>query len=499
MIETGPGGHALPRRTSALDRQEVGLALGAGLLAGTAAHLGLGPGLLAGLLVLTVLLVCTLRLHVAVGALLFTTPLLAYRQELLGFNLTLQRIFLFLGLLAVLLRLATGRRVILPWTAPVFLLGAYTLLKAIDLSRTLKPDFVLRQISILLVGLMIIALLAAALRTAEELDRARRVFVLAAVLPVLLAIHQFVSVLRGTIPTLPLQQFLSAREPDDARLHVAVQFVVGDWGQFVRVSGSLGGAPPFGEYMAMMLCVVAAQLVAPREIRGRLLPKILAFVVMFGLLATTFSRSAWLCGFIGLSAILLLLARDGRVSIVRAAARFFPLVVLALAVTLVVVNADALRENVLSLLRPTEGRAGQHLSLRMHAMRIFLDHPLIGVGLGNFGALTGQGGELSSAHAVVVTEFAEGGLLGTALLLGTLFTMLGTLGLEIRARARTDTTFFFAVGIFGALTVLIVNNLFLYDTLFRDTGWAVMSLAIVATGVMRRERLATAPAEGVPA
>jgi len=434
----------------------------------------------------------------AIGA-IAAAPLIAYRHDVLNTNLTLQRLLLIVGGLILVAHIAAGRRQKLVRSPAVVFFASFVLLKVLDLLRTQKVIYSLRQISIILVGLALILFALHALRTRRAMRMALLLTVVVSPAPVFLGVSQSFAAMQGEMPKLPFQQYFSAREDDDPRLTSSVAYTTGAWGSAVRANGTLGGPVAFGEYLAQMIALVGGLLIAAR-LRPGYRAMLFAYMIVLGtMLVASFSRSAWIIGLVGIGTVFLAHSADGNRRALASSLVAGASIVLVLAAGIGVVWAfypDALTFNLLSLFDPSSERISVHLELREMAVQLWKDHPLIGVGLGNYGALTGQGGELSSSHATFVTEHAEGGALGVTLLGTACLSVIIGLLREVRLADKTDELYPWALGMLGSTVAVVGNNTILYDTFWRDTTWSTFALALALTETLRRERVARATTAG---
>lgn len=441
-----------------------------------------------------VCLICY-RPWLAAYAILATAPLIAYRHDLLNFNFTLQRTFIFIGAAAVLVRMAAARRLGVMRAPILFWIPVYLGIKVLDLARTQKPEYAVRQIAIIGFGLLIVWIMTETLRSARRVHAACLALALSSTVPVGLGVEQFIVFVSGGRPTLPLQHYLTPLEPDDPRLSSAFAASSGEWGDAIRPAGTLGGAVAFGEYVSTVFCLVLGVVITSRGRRRAGLAVALYLVVLAALIVTSFSRSAWISAAVGVASVLFIVNTRRQIRV-----RWGWVITSVISViggTLIIRSfyPDALNYNFFTMFDTTTTRVSEHLELRIAAMKLFLASPLIGVGLGNYGTLTGQGGLLSSAHAALATELAEGGVLGSTALAMICLSVWLPLLREIRA-GHGSTLLPWAVGLFGGITTLCFNNIVLYDTLFRDTSWPLLGLGAVMVLELRRQRRAL-PVSGV--
>ena len=116
--------------------------------------------------------------------------------------------------------------------------------------------------------------------------------------------------------------------------------------------------------------------------------------------------------------------------------------------------------------------SGGRSELVRNGMRIAVDHPVGGVGVGGFArAYRDETGTRRASHTTPVSVAAEEGLPGVIAFVWLLA------ALAVAAFRRTDDPARLAVGV--ALTAIVVHSLF-YDALFEDVlFWALASLVVV--------------------
>lgn len=132
-----------------------------------------------------------------------------------------------------------------------------------------------------------------------------------------------------------------------------------------------------------------------------------------------------------------------------------------------------------------------HEMLFYAGIKVFREHPILGVGLGNFkhtmdmmGINAGRGGYI--AHDVYIEYAAEMGILGLLLFLALLVSTYRSLG-KVRAEARKrKDAFFFAVtsGMQTGLVGFCVASLFL-SAEYQKTFWIVIFLSACLPNLFR--------------
>jgi O-antigen ligase len=216
--------------------------------------------------------------------------------------------------------------------------------------------------------------------------------------------------------------------------------------------------------LAFFLCLaipVAVALSGHRPSRGRLVALVLAGLATWGLLLTL-SRTALIGVFLALG-ILLLLPRFRRAALVG----------LAVVVVFSLFNLDAITQSeqvsVVGERLATLGRSGalQHdprSEIYSTAVRMIGDHPVLGVGAGNFsivslryGLRDQDGLPYDHAHDVVLTFAAELGLPGLLALAWLLLSLIGPFRRALRRRRERHGLL--RLGVAASLVAITIPSL----------------------------------------
>ncbi len=279
---------------------------------------------------------------------------------------------------------------------------------------------------------------------------------------VILGIYQFVT--HGTILGLGLH-----RETGD--------FVV--WKGFVQASGVFDHPNVFATYLLVYLCLATGLGLQAERLRDRLFFFGLASL-SFGGLLVTFSRSGWVGLMASAGAFVLIYPR-----FLKAA-----LVLLLILVLLVLVLPEKQAEGLTKRTRPEmddsmRARVGAYKS----AWRMFVDHPLLGVGLGSFnrrfleykapdarfpknyirGSAKGM-----EAHSTYLQLLAETGILGLAAFFALNFSVAFQL-VRLLRRHRDGFARGLAIGLAAAFVGLVVQNAFNSQEYIK-AFWVVIAL-----------------------
>jgi O-antigen ligase len=241
-----------------------------------------------------------------------------------------------------------------------------------------------------------------------------------------------------------------------------------------RAQGLFKDPNVFGPFLVPAALVLMEELVTPRILRLRMLPKLaLLSIVTMGVLFS-FSRAAWLNLVVGafvLLAVLALRRGGGR--------QAMTLLVCTVAAGIALFAAVAATSSLSFL----EERAAlqvydtQRFGAQLSGLQFATEYPL-GVGPGQFERVSDI-----SAHSTYVRALAEEGLLGLLVVLGL---MLLTLGFAARnAASGFDGYGIGSAALFAAWCGLLANSFFV-DTLHWRHLWFVAALIWAATALRVR-------------
>lgn len=281
-------------------------------------------------------------------------------------------------------------------------------------------------------------------------------------------------------------------------------FAVGD---FVRAYGDFDQPNALGGYLAMALPFGVALSTRPWPTR----PYLITATVLIALaLAATLSRGAWLGTVIGFSVMaavwslrtrrwllltLVLVAVMGAAAAIGLAPRQISDRLTVLGENFVVFDARYVQVN------PTNFSLVERMAHWQAAWAMALDHPLVGVGPGNYEEayiryfLPGWPLALGHAHNIYLNTLAELGVIGLLAFLGFLVMVFARLAQALRAKAgRHDYERAALLAALAALTAFCVHNLF--DNMFvHAIGIQVgllIGLAEAIAGRITSERVAIA-------
>ena len=261
--------------------------------------------------------------------------------------------------------------------------------------------------------------------------------------------------------------------------------IVGNaYAPFYRVNSVFWDPSIYGRFLVVaILGCLALVLLGARE--RTLVALVGAIAVGWAGLLFSFSQSSFVALIAGtLAAAAIVWRRRAVAAVVLVSA-----VLLAIGLATPQVRGSLLKESKAGLNKATSGRAG----LVSNGLKIALDHPVAGVGVGGFkrayAERTGlKGGEPKKAasHSTPVTVAAEAGFPGLALLAWVAWAALvpALRGLRRTGAARASLV----VGL--TLGAIAVHSIF-YNALFEDpTTWALAGLAALAGAQRRREEAA---------
>jgi O-antigen ligase len=247
---------------------------------------------------------------------------------------------------------------------------------------------------------------------------------------------------------------------------------------FYRVNSLFWDPSIYGRFLVVAMLMALAVLVFGPWRRYDV-PLILAVVLLWVGLFFSFSQSSFAALIAGILVAAVLSWRRGGLAVAAAAA------VLVLALGTGFAHPAGTREaqdtsSEQGLNRATRGR----FDLVTNGVRIALDHPVAGVGVGGFTKAYRDRVQLPrhaktpASHTTPVTVAAEGGIVGLGL-----FGWLVVAGFVVpflRTTSRNATVNVAGVASGLALTAIFVHSLF-YNALFEDPlTWGFLALAILA-------------------
>ena len=296
-------------------------------------------------------------------------------------------------------------------------------------------------------------------------------------------------------------QFMTQSGPDG--------FIILD--RFLRAFGNFGQPNPFAGYVNTGLLLVAGILLGGLVAGGRrlrsvwTLPLVAIGIVMAAAVAMSFSRAAWLAAVVGLCAMIAL--GD------RRSLKYFAAGLVIISLTGFLGAFELLPSFLSERLSGAVGYFGffdartavltaenyplvERMATWQAAWEMFLDHPLVGVGIGNFNemyqsyALPGWEYDPGHAHNIVLNTLAEMGVAGLAALTVFLGAQLLLIVRALRvARERFDQDglgYGIVLGVLGLWTAVAVHNLF--DNLYVSHIYLQMAILLGLAAAIGRRR-----------
>jgi len=409
---------------------------------------------------------------IAVYLLVFTVPYGSIHDVSLGgLNATLTEVLALLGGLAFFARSAIEGR-LLPirwgwWMTPLFIFAAALIVstsQATDLKSSIKELLKLAE------EILVYVLVLVYVDTPAKLRRLLLLLVLAAFSQALLGI------LQSTVHFGPTA-FLR--------------------GGALRSSGTFEQPNPYAGYLNFTLPLLIAAVITNVPLVGRLTRP--ALVAVAAALLLSVSRGALLATIIAVAVMLSITTPRVRPLVGAAVAALVALVaggvvgVVPSTVIDPIAEAFGVANIDVSAPTPANWAAAERLAHQLSGLAMFANHPILGVGPGNYAAVYSQYKQLGPwdpalghAHNYYINIAAEGGIVGLA---AFLIVLVGAFVIAVRLyrHAPTPLARTIALGTIGVLTTVTVHNNF--DNIFVHAMEAQLALVIgLATVVSRLER-----------
>jgi hypothetical protein len=275
------------------------------------------------------------------------------------------------------------------------------------------------------------------------------------------------------------------RDPDKIRL-------------IERSGGPVGGPNRYAQNLLLLLPIAYFTIRAHKRMSHRILAGLCLPLILAGTLLT-YSRG----GFVGLVVIVLLMLAM-RVVRARHVAFFAALLALAVVIwapgyTLRIASLGGLQQVTGDVPAESDGVFRGRLTEMLAALNVFLDHPLVGVGPGQFTPVYSvaymSDPEIAfrhltvhrRAHTLYFELAAETGILGLVTFLG----VVGTIQLRLwrawrRWRGRREDLAGLAAGFFLAISSYLVTAIFL-QLAYQRYYWLLLGLAGAALQILARE------------
>ncbi|HBI23237.1 MAG TPA: hypothetical protein DDX84_03285 [Nitrospiraceae bacterium] len=198
---------------------------------------------------------------------------------------------------------------------------------------------------------------------------------------------------------------------------------------------------------------------------------ILSMVLMFSVLAITFSRKSWLAVVIGM---LIIGLKNRKLLLIGLVSPFMAIIPLLFS------NfgsyGEALYNRIMSFFLPVEVSMSGRVATWSIALDTFWNHPIIGNGLGYFGAVASQlNSPLPMVHNLYLYLITEIGLVGITLFLLVIISFTVRL-FKICMKSRDPAVQLISVGIIAGFFVILFQGVFRNIGLADPITWAYFGM-----------------------
>ncbi|MFH0988288.1 MAG: O-antigen ligase family protein, partial [Parcubacteria group bacterium] len=361
---------------------------------------------------------------------------------------------LIVGLIAWLARvLVAGKTIFRHRFDLVFLVGYFCVI-FISFLRTRSFTFASGNLFVLLAGLAFVFLANQALNDDRKVFRVAIFFATSQLFVLLGAIYQLRLWWQGSrLLGIPFQHQLPFAIPDVVDLQYSTIQASG-FPRFVLPFASAAGTGCFLALSAILVLGVLLCLLA--EGKGQKMKKILLSGLLginLFLLVGTFARTSWIMFLVGAGVLTFLFRRlVFRVRII------FPALLITIASCLILIQiipAPRIYSRVSANQSTIKSFSG-HWQTRMMALGLFAQHPVFGIGYGNFFAVTGG----RHSHSQYTTVLAEEGLIGLILLAVFVWQLLNLSWSAVTDITRAPRSRRVNMIFFAAFLSLVVGNIF---------------------------------------
>jgi len=254
-----------------------------------------------------------------------------------------------------------------------------------------------------------------------------------------------------------------------------------------RITGPIGDPNFFGQILAAALPIAIYRILDERKLFARLASVAMALILAFAIFST-YSRGA----FLGMMAVLLLIALERKVS-------FSLLAIMGIAGSLLIaVLPTGYTERIQTIvaLNPADETAVQsegsfkgRLSEMQAGLLMFVEHPVLGVGAGNYmnhyqryASRIGLEDRITErkAHSIYVEILAESGLAGIISFGAMFFSLFAGLSAARRKLRRIDGNTYnsnWLMSLQMSLTSYLLTSLFLHGDFIRYL-WMLVALGV---------------------
>ena len=256
------------------------------------------------------------------------------------------------------------------------------------------------------------------------------------------------------------------------------------WGPSVRVSAMKETPHRVGYVLNVCILIAVPQFIISQSKKFRLY---ILFYMCIGIviLICTMSRSTWIGCFIAFSCCSLYSKRLAKILLISC------IVINLLFFTLAPDSLQhAITERFRGVMDPLETSSiAERSSVWTAGMRMFMDRPIIGVGIGSFSALAAKYGsdQLDAPHDVYLFFLSEYGLIGLSLFVVMIFINLYqfTKGLKY---ITNDLNKFVVFGLFVGVCIYFLQGLVVSFKFIEMEIWAVLGLATAALKIFTTEK-----------
>jgi len=270
----------------------------------------------------------------------------------------------------------------------------------------------------------------------------------------------------------------------------------------LRASGTFDQPNPFAGYLNFTLPLLLAGVIAGVPVVGRLTRP--ALVILGAALLVSGSRGAYLALIAALVVMTLVYVPRARMLIYVGAAALFALVggaifgLVPASITTAVLDLFGISN--IDVANPTlqDWPTAERLAHQLAGLRMFADHPILGVGIGNYPAAYHKYqvapvwvNDLGHAHNYYINIAAEAGAIGLIAFLAVLVAAFVIVA-RLYRRAETPWARTIALGALGVLVTVTVHNNF--DNIFVHEMEAQLALIVgIATVACRLETVDSRP------
>lgn len=421
-----------------------------------------------------------------VRLMVMAAPFHYYRFIVGPFHLTVYRIGLTIAALMIVADRAFGvKRRHDAWYRRLLFLGACVV--AFEVAQDMRADYAgaFAQMGVILEGVITILVIRAWCTTNARIVTVARTYVLSTAVPVAIALYQAKEFLQThTTPPLPLTEFFDRWLVQYEEGYAGIHMLNVGGTILPRTASTMVDANFFGIFIAMAMLVTASLMFTRGKRATRLY---FASLALMGVtLFASMSRSAWVGIVVG-----------GAYFCARIGARFASKVVISSVVLACAVFVAAgmwvpsLQEDIRNAAfdRATTVRdsAEERRLFAEGAVQAFYDRPFFGVGRRNLIAYSG----FPTGHSYYLTRLGEDGIVGAALILGTIAFLGVSAHNESRARRRRGD--FILVGITASIVALVVSNLFYDHLIAQENHWVMFGMAAAGITVARCTAASSVP------